>query len=158
MELLKGTPGENPYADDTLPAVPLEPEGVTLDKYYSHPKFTPMSRIIYERQVNLPADLTDPLALFTMFFSYEHVETFVRLTNKYVEKETELECRGHSLSDHSRFFKWKPLTIKEIYTFLGILILMGSDRRPRLKDYWKVPRAAGETPSAFHNYMGLKRF
>lgn len=158
MEPLEGISGENSYADGALPAAPLEPEGVTLDGYYSHLEFTPMPRTIHEGQVNLPADLTDPLTLFTIFFSYEHVETFVRSTNKYAEEETELERRGHSLSDHSRFLEWKPLTIKETYTFLGILILIGSDRRPRLEDYWKVPRAAGETPSGFHNYMGLKRF
>jgi hypothetical protein len=105
MEPLKGTPGENPYADGALPPAPVDPEEVTLDKYYSHPKFTPMPRVIHERQVNLSADLTDPFTLFIMFFSYEHVETFVRSTNKYAEKKIKIERRGYDLPDHSHFLK-----------------------------------------------------
>jgi hypothetical protein len=35
---------------------------------------------------------------------------------------------------------------------------MGSDRKPSLINYWKIPRAAGKTPSAFYNYISLKRF
>jgi hypothetical protein len=104
MEPLEGTPGENPYANGALPPVPVDPNGITLDEYYSHPKFTPMPRVIYKRQVNLPADFTDPLTLFTMFFSYEHVKTFVRSTNKYA-KEIKIERREHNLPDHSRFLK-----------------------------------------------------
>jgi hypothetical protein len=134
---LKGIPGQNSYSSGALPAAPP----------------------IHERQVNLPEDLTDPIRLFTLFFPREHVETFVRSTNKYAEEKMELERKGDSeLSNKSRYLNWKPLTTNDAYVFLGILILMGSDRRPKIEDYWRIPRAAGETPSVFHNYMSLKRF
>jgi hypothetical protein len=157
--ILDGTSGENPYEEGALPAAPPEPEAENMEEYYTHPKFSPMPRAIHEGQVNLPEDLTDPLALFTLFYPREHVEIFVRSTNKYAEEERELERKGDSLlPDSSRYFNWKPLTIKETYIFLKILILMGSNKKPKIEDYWRTFRAAGEAPSAFHNYMGLKRF
>jgi hypothetical protein len=156
---VEGTPGDNPYADGALSAVPLEPNAESIEGYYSHPKFEPMPRAIHQAQVNLPAHLTDPLALFTMFYPQEHVKTFVRSTNEHAKEEMELERReDSSLPDHSRYLNWKPLNIKEVYTFLGILMLMSSNRKPRIENYWRNPRGAGEVPSPFHNYMGLKRF
>jgi hypothetical protein len=71
-----------------------------------------MPRIIHNGQINFPADFTDSLILFTMFFFYEHMETFVRLINKYVEKEMEFERRGYSLPDRSRFFSCNTINIK----------------------------------------------
>ncbi len=51
-------------------------------------------------------------------------------------EEMELERkRDFSLSISNYFLDWKPLTIKEVYTFLKILILISSDRRPKFKDY-----------------------
>ena len=156
---LEGAPGENPYTEGILPAAPLDPEAESMEGYYAHPEFSPMPRRIHKGQVNLPEDLTDPIDLFTLFYPREHIEIFVHSTNKYAEEKMELERRGDSeLSFHSRYLNWKPLTIRETYIFLGILVLLGSDRRPKIEDYWRTPRAAGEAPSAFHNYMGLKRF
>jgi hypothetical protein len=68
------------------------------------------------------------------------MEIFVHLTNEYAEEEIELKRRGDSLlPDSSRYFNWKPLTIKEIYIFLGILILIGFNKKPKIKDYWRTP-------------------
>jgi hypothetical protein len=136
LKSLESIPGNNPFANGALPAAPPIPKAITMEGYYTHPEFSPMFRRIHERKVNLPEDLTDPIRLFTLFYLYSLVETFVRATNKYAEKEIELERRGVSeLSIYSRYFDWKPLTTREIYFFLGILILMGSDRRPKFKDY-----------------------
>ncbi len=64
------------------------------------------------------------------------METFIRITNKYVEEKMKFKRRGYFLfSDYSRYLDWKSLTIKEIYIFLKILILRGSDRRSKIKDY-----------------------
>jgi hypothetical protein len=157
--ILEGTLGENPYSNGALPAAPIEPEAESLEGYYTHPEFSPMPRRIHEGKVNLPEDLTDPIRLFTLFYPREHVETLVRSTNKYAEEEMELERREDSeLPFQSRYLNWKPLIIREAYIFLGILIHMGSDRRPKIKDYWRIPHAAGEAPSTFYNYIGLKRF
>jgi hypothetical protein len=146
-------------AKNALPAAPLEPETETLEKYYTHPKFSPIPRRIHKRQINLPENFTDFILLFILFYPFEHVETFVYSTNQYAEEKMELERKeDSSLPDHSRYLNWKPLTIREVYIFLGILILMGSDRKPKIEDYWSIPCAAGKTPSAFHNYIGLKRF
>jgi hypothetical protein len=159
LKSLEGIPGNNPFANGALPAAPPIPEAVTMEGYYTHPEFSPMPRRIHEGKVNLPENLTDPIRLFTFFYPHSLVETFVRATNKYAEKKIELERRGVSeLSIHSRYLDWKPLTTRKTYIFLGILILMGSDRKPKFKDYWRIPRAAGKAISPFHNYMGLKRF
>jgi hypothetical protein len=156
---LEGIPGQNLYFSGALPAASLIPEVIFMENYYTHPKFFLISRRIHEGQVNLPEDFTDSIRLFTLFFSREHVETSVRLINKYAEEEMEFERKGDSeLFNKSRYLNWKPLTTNDAYIFLGILILMGSNRRLKIKDYWRTPRAAGKTLSVFYNYISLKRF
>jgi hypothetical protein len=61
---VEGTPGDNSYADGALPAAPLEPNAESIEGYYSHPKFEPMPRAIYQAQVNFPADLTTPCFVY----------------------------------------------------------------------------------------------
>jgi hypothetical protein len=64
-----------------------------------------MPRRIYERKVNLPEDFTNLIHLFTLFYPRKYVETFVRSTNKYAEKEIKLERRRDSeLFFQSRYF------------------------------------------------------
>jgi hypothetical protein len=93
---LKDIPGNNPFANEVLPAAPPIPKAVIMKGYYTYPKFFLMPRRIHEGKVNLPKDLTDPIRLFTLFYLHSLVETFVRATNKYAKKEIELERKGAS--------------------------------------------------------------
>ena len=56
-------------------------------------------------------------------------ELLVTETNKYAAS-----CRR--LSSHSSPRPWHDISIEEMKTFIGILILMGVSRLPRLKLYW----------------------
>jgi hypothetical protein len=53
---------------------------------------------------------------------------------------------------------WKPLTIKEIYIYIGILIYMSSNRKPKIIDYWNVSRGSLDSPSGVIRYIFLRRF
>jgi hypothetical protein len=121
---LEGIPGDNLYANGALPAAPPISEAVSMKGYYTHPKFSLMLRRIHEGKVNFPEDFTDLIRLFTLFYLYTLVETFIRATNKYAEEEAELERRGDpELLTYSRYLNWKSLTTREAYIFLGILML-----------------------------------
>jgi hypothetical protein len=122
---LEGIPGDNLYANGALPAAPPISEAVSMKGYYTHPKFSLMLRRIHEGKVNFPEDFTDLIRLFTLFYLYTLVETFIRATNKYAEEEAELERRGDpELLTYSRYLNWKSLTTREAYIFLGILMLL----------------------------------
>jgi hypothetical protein len=87
------------------------------------------------------------------------MKIFVRSINLYATEKMEFKRRrDFSLSISSRFLDWKFFTIKEVYTFLRILIFMGSDRKFKFEDYWRIPRIAGKAFSSFHNYISLRRF
>ncbi len=104
--------------------------------YYTYPEFSLMPRTNYEAKINLPKDLTNPLGLFTLFYPFEYMEIFVWSTNQYAEKKIKLELKKNtSLPNYNRYLDWKSLTIKETYVFLKILILINSNRRPKIKDY-----------------------
>jgi hypothetical protein len=136
LKPLESIPDNNPFANGALPAAPPIPKAVTMKGYYTHPEFSPIPRRIHEGEVNLPGNLTDPIRLFTLFYPRSLMETFVRAINKYAEEEIELERREISeFSIHNRYLDWKPLTTRETYIFLRILILISSDRRPKFKDY-----------------------
>lgn len=57
-----------------------------------------------------------------------------------------------------RLIDWKPLTLKEAYTFLGILIHMGGHREPKIEDYWSTPNGPTGSVHGISRYMGLRRF
>ena len=49
----------------------------------------------------------------------------------------ELEANG-KLTRRSRFAKWCPITLNELYGFLAIILNMGLIVLPELEDYWKT--------------------
>ena len=46
------------------------------------------------------------------------------------------------------FAKWVPVTAAEIEAFLGFMILMGINRLPALRDYWRCDPAYHYGPIA----------
>ncbi len=75
-----------------------------------------------------------PLKFFEMLFDQAVLEQTVNETNKY-----------HSLSDTSapssstsHQAPWIETNISEIYSFLGIVMLMSHTKKNRIKDYWST--------------------
>ena len=51
---------------------------------------------------------------------------------------------------------WVDVTVEEIWTFFGILVLMGIHRLPRVRNYWSTDRLLGLEP--IQQSMSLNRF
>ena len=86
---------------------------------------------------SLPATI---LGVFKLFFTAAVIEYIVNETNRYAR-----ECMGDDT-----FAKWVPVTAAEIEAYLGFMILMGINRLPPLRDYWRCDPAYHYGPVADH--------
>jgi hypothetical protein len=66
--------------------------------------------------------------------------------------------RRHAAFYRVRSLIFKPMTIREAYIFLRILIHMGSEKMAKLKNYWRTPRGPLDRASCTRHYMSLRRF
>ena len=79
---------------------------------------------------SIPTDSsTSAMDLFFRFFTDEVWELITTETNTYAAK---LRDQSHHTSPRP----WNDVSVKEMKTFIGILILMGICRLPRLRLYW----------------------
>ena len=80
------------------------------------------------------------------------IDYIVDQTNHYAR-----EC----MSDDS-FAKWVPVTDAEIQAYLGFVILMGINRLPALRDYWRRDHAYHYGPVADRiprdRFFGITRY
>lgn len=88
-----------------------------------------------------------------LFYPRKHVKAFTKATNAYAKAELERKA-----TSRTRSLCWKSLSTKEIYVFLGILIHMSSNKKPKIIDYWRTPRGPLNTPLGIERYISLKRF
>ena len=51
---------------------------------------------------------------------------------------------------------WQSVSVSEVWSFLGVVILMGIYRLPRIRNYWSKDRLLGI--SAVQEFMSLSRF
>lgn len=79
----------------------------------------------------LPDEAT-PLDYFSIFMNDEVIDIIVRETNKYAKQYID----SATLLPHSRVHKWYPTTAPEMKLFLGIALMMGLVRKPRIEFYW----------------------
>lgn len=84
-----------------------------------------------------------------MFFFFENI---VSQTNLY----TETVFLSESTKEKSRITHWKPVTVSEMKTFLGLWLHMGNIKINRLQDYWKIDDLH-DLP-VFRRCMGRNRF
>jgi hypothetical protein len=132
---------------------PDEPAPEDMRGYYSHPEYIPMPRTAHAAKVNLRKSLTNLFELFILFYSRKHVKVFTKVINTYVKAELERKA-----TSRTRSLCWKSLSTKEIYVFLGILIHMSFNKKPKIINYWRIPRGSFNTLSGVKRYMSLKRF
>jgi hypothetical protein len=128
-----------------------------------------MPRTNHAAHVNLPENLTSPIEFFEQFFPREQMEGFVTATNKYARQEIQRKQikkdagaptfnKRCAASRRSKNLLFKPITIKEPYVFLGILIHMDSEKMSKFRDYWRAPRDPLDHASTVNRYMSLRRF
>lgn len=79
---------------------------------------------------NVPLTGIEPVHYFELFFDNSLLETIVQETNRYESQNPK--------ADYSKMKPWRPLTVEELKTFLGLSILMGHIRKSKLRDYWST--------------------
>lgn len=93
----------------------------------------------------------NPFDIFKLFFSQETTQTIVNNTEEYAAK----------LKAKRPYMRWNPLTVNELYSFIGIIIFMGLISVPTLTEYWKTGsyfgqdfvRNSGMTQTRFLNIL-----
>lgn len=84
-----------------------------------------------------------PLQFFELYISAQHLEMIARHTNINAELKHEKASDGTLKSDSEREMlsyprPWKETTGAEIGVFLGILLMQGTCKLSRAKDYWNT--------------------
>ena len=92
---------------------------------------------------------TTPLGFLQLFFSLELLQYLTEETNQYADY-----VRNELLL--TRSYSWTPLTVAEMATYMGMIILMGIGHLPNLRLYWK-PNFPLYAP-AFAQAMSCSRF
>lgn len=78
-------------------------------------------------------DIVTPIDFFHLRWTKELVKFIKKETNRYAQEQI---AQRQPLPPNSRFHKWKPVKVTELYEFFTILIHMGLMKLPCLTDYW----------------------
>ena len=103
----------------------------------------------------------DAYALFTLFFSDEHLQIIVDNTNKNAQKPSPLHVqerqrRGRDLGGLLAR-TWIDTTIGELHAYLAILIYMGINKQNQIQDYWCTRQNVPSHPVIYES-MSLNQF
>ena len=79
-------------------------------------------------------NVSDIFECFELFFDKELIQQIVVETNRYAEQYK--NARGNLFSFRSFLRSWKPVTENEIYTVLGLFLLMGIVQKPTARSYF----------------------
>ncbi|XP_050502212.1 piggyBac transposable element-derived protein 4-like [Diabrotica virgifera virgifera] len=84
------------------------------------------------------AKLTDhkPIDFYLLFIDRQVQDLLVTETNKYAEQTIIAGIVNESITKHSLMSNWRPIDRKELLRFLALIIWMGLDRKPKLRNYW----------------------
>lgn len=97
---------------------------------------------------------SSPLLLFQLFLPIFLVEKWVKYTN-----EGPIPGPYGPPSKHSSKNAWTPISIEEVYVWIGILIYIGIHKETRLEDHWKTSKPEDPRPDHFIiTLMSFKRF
>uniref|UniRef100_A0A8C1K4N4 PiggyBac transposable element-derived protein domain-containing protein n=1 Tax=Cyprinus carpio TaxID=7962 RepID=A0A8C1K4N4_CYPCA len=97
--------------------ISMEDEAPVLPHFV--PKRNPGAQLVLDRNYS-------PLELFQLFFPYSVVATIVNNTNSYAKMRTEAGTK----------FKWVPLKVKELYSYIALVVYMGLLSTKTIADYW----------------------
>ncbi|KAK3867165.1 hypothetical protein Pcinc_027347 [Petrolisthes cinctipes] len=99
--------------------------------------------------------LESELKYFEAFFDNQVMAKITEETNQHHAYLLQ-HINEEEKSPHSHIKDWKDTSIRELYVFLALVILMSHSLRPTLTDYWKKDKLLGTT--SFGKYMSRNRF
>ncbi|XP_050294288.1 piggyBac transposable element-derived protein 4-like [Anthonomus grandis grandis] len=82
-------------------------------------------------------ELKHELHFFELLVSDDVINKIIVETNRYAEQQIILAITNENIGQYSRLNAWVDTNCNEIRTFIAILIWMGLDKKPSLKDYWR---------------------
>ncbi|XP_018402230.1 PREDICTED: piggyBac transposable element-derived protein 4-like [Cyphomyrmex costatus] len=97
-----------------------------------------------------------PLEVFKLYFTEDLMDSICFQINTYQQQKLTTLRAQRKLKENSRILKWKPVEPDEMYTFYGLIIMMGIIRKPSYELYWSTNPLL-ETP-IFDKCMTLRRF
>lgn len=80
----------------------------------------------------------EPVDFYLLFVDHEIQDMLVNETNRYAEQKIVEGIANESLSKHSLLTKWEDTNRAEVLRFLAIIMWMGLDTKPELRDYWST--------------------
>jgi hypothetical protein len=92
--------------------------------------YEPLKCPNFPHTVNLPCDISDPLAIWELFFPIGQITTIMENTNQ----NAQLQVCDKSTFPHAR--EWEDVSIREVYIWLAILIYMGLYPQNDIPSYW----------------------
>ena len=99
-------------------------------------------------------NISDIIEFFELFFDREIIQLIVAETNRYAEQYK--NARGNLFSFRSPVRSWVPVTENEVYTVLGLFLLMGIVQKPTARSYFSKKRIVS-TPG-FSEVISRDRF
>ena len=100
-----------------------------------------------------PIEGMSPFQIFSEIWDRDITELIVRETNKYAASL----LADTTLGERSRLRKWQPITLQDLWTFFGILMLQSIVPLPVEKEYW-VPCLTYLKLGNFSEFMPCYRF
>jgi hypothetical protein len=150
--------------DDTALADAIINNDSDEEEEESHKTFhwEKMDNYVGQRQVfsvtsgpqNEAQNVDEILTSFELFFDPQIIQLIVTETNRYAEQYK--NQRGNLFTFRSPVRAWVPVTENEIYTVLGMFLLMGIVQKPTLRSYFSIKRVIS-TPG-FADIMSRDRF
>ncbi|KAG5786530.1 hypothetical protein H9Q69_014374 [Fusarium xylarioides] len=99
----------------------------------------------------ITSQLAEPVDLFLQFLPEKIVEKWVRYTNE--------AAKSLAAEDHDFSKSWEPVTLSEVYLFIGIIIYIGLHKEANLKSYWATDEGHKFLPDhPMARLMARKRF
>lgn len=95
----------------------------------------------------------EPLDFYKVFLA-DIVPTIVQETNQYAEQKIIYCIANETIQKNSLLTYWKDTDESEILAFIGMLMWMGLDKKPTLKDYFSRNILY---QSEVGKYMGMSR-
>lgn len=78
------------------------------------------------------------LSFYKLLLTPELLQLLVRETNRFAEQKIISGITNESIAKNSMLVNWYETNEDEMLTFLGVIIWMGLNPKPRLKDFWST--------------------
>ena len=114
--------------------------------------FTGKEELVIKPTPTGPENAVTPYDVFRLFVTDELIDLIVTETNRFAE-----QCiQATHVTRRSRLTMWTPTNADEMRKFLGLLIVMGLVRKPRMELYWSK-KSMYDYPFVYQN-MTRDRF